>query len=855
MPSDGEVNASYYVQLEFTNPMDPDSLEGKLSITGFTAEAVAESAYAYEFGISLGITLKPSTTYTVTLAPGALDRYGQVMGGHSYTFRTAPLPSSVSLALPGYSAAATFAESGDQTLFFHAVNLDEATFTLYSLTSDEGRDRMFAPYSHREAPDSPPIRTWTVPVAGGLDEVQILSTSLAGEGGPLRPGYYLVQTSGDFASWMAFAVVDTELILKRSLGELLVWALDHDTGAPASGVELFITGEGFTPVRVRTDADGLAAVPVPSPLREDPAKGGGALLVTLDDGGRFGVATSNWTQGAETYQLDLPLEYYDRQWVGQLYADRPIYRPGETVDFKGVVREDDDARYTIPPASPPLAVVIVNPRGQEVKREDISLNEYGTFAGTFVLPGDAPVGDYSISIQPVGSPDYTRDFVAVAGNSFLVAEFRKPEFQVELTTSDNTYLDGETIDVTTTASYYFGGPVPGAEVTWSAMASPTALHAEGFERFSFADYDYWRQPVSENPIRATGSSSTGSDGVARLTVPAALQARESSMAFTLSATVTDANAQAVASSTVVTVHPAAVAVGVHPEEYLGASGEALAVGLVTLDTTGKPVSGQEVTVRLYERKWVTTKEQTPDGARRYRSEPEDTLVQTVEESTAGDGTATVSYTPSKSGTLRIVAEVVDDAGRTWRSAAYVWVYGGGRASWEVRNDDTLTLVADRDSYEVGETAEILVPAPFTGAIGLVTVERGGILSREVRDFPSDSGRISIPITAELSPQRIRLSGALPAAGRRRPAPALQGRIRRIARLDRNPRTRGHRPAGTGNRPPPARPSTTTSRSRTRKAAPCRPRSRYPWSIRPCWRLKPNAARMASAPSGSNAASA
>ena len=72
--------------------------------------------------------------------------------------------------------------------------------------------------------------------------------------------------------------------------------------------------------------------------------------------------------------------------------------------------------------------------------------------------------------------------------------------------------------------------------------------------------------------------------------------------------------------------------------------------------------------------------------------------------------------------------------------------GGGSASWRITNDDTLQLIADKDSYEVGDIAEILVPAPFSNAVGLVTVERGKIISQSTQTFPTNNERISIPIT-------------------------------------------------------------------------------------------------------------
>ena len=52
-----------------------------------------------------------------------------------------------------------------------------------------------------------------------------------------------------------------------------------------------------------------------------------------------------------------------------------------------------------------------------------------------------------------------------------MAEYKKPEFQVAVTTDRDAYLGGETIDVTAEATYYFGGPVADADVHWSVLSS------------------------------------------------------------------------------------------------------------------------------------------------------------------------------------------------------------------------------------------------------------------------------------------------------------------------------------------------------------------------------------------------
>ncbi|MBA4180048.1 MAG: hypothetical protein C0506_05610 [Anaerolinea sp.] len=743
-PPNGATGAPRYgVNINFSSPMDPATLEDKISISGIPSSELVGRIYADERMVSASAPLKPSAFYTVTLAPGAKDRYGQVMGGYTFSFTTGALPSQVTLALPGYSSSATYSSSVEPVIYFHSTNLANVRFSLYPLTEEEGQRRLHEPYYDRKfVPSQPLMRQWDEPVNAPKDEVYLGSTSISG-GGLLPEGYYFLRTTGEWASEVFFAVVDTVIVTKLSNDELLAWVLDHDTGQPLPGVAVKASGPGLGSPQATTDANGLASFKVPAQTLGSNI-GDRSYYLVVDGGGRRGFASTRWQQGSQPYQLNLPTEYFAREWVGQVYTDRPIYRPGEKVEYKGVVRADDDAQYSVPTANPPLQFVIMNSRGQEVRREDITTNAFGTFAGTFELPGDATVGDYSISLRLKAAPN--EYFGTVTGNSFLVAEFRKPEFQVEVKAGRPSYVNGESIDVRTTATFFFGGAVEGAPVEWSALGNPFSMRVKGYEQYSFSDYDYWKEAVYKQPVRSTGTARTGADGVAAYSVAAVLAEGEGAQQFTLSATVTDQNAQAVASSTTVTVHPAEYYAGIRPTQYVALVGTESGVNLVTADTDGKILPNRAVAVKVYQREWITTKTQTPEGARRYKSEPRDTLLTTLNATTDAKGEATVKLTPSKPGTLRLVAEVTDSKGRVAKSATYLWVSGKEYASWRITNDDTVALVADKDKYEVGETAEVLVPAPFTGAVGLVTVERGKVITRSVQTFPTNSERLQIPIT-------------------------------------------------------------------------------------------------------------
>ncbi|MQA00085.1 MAG: hypothetical protein GEU80_12290 [Dehalococcoidia bacterium] len=739
-PRDGDQRAGRYgVQIAFNNPIDVESLEDRLTISGIAPEEMRFESYD-DLEVYVQVGFEPSTTYTVTIADGVTDRDGLPLGPQVFTFTTGELEPSISFAVP--SQVSTYSASAEQVLYFHATNLDAASFALYRLTDAEAgrilRDGYITPSPSTRPwrPSSDPIREWTLPIDAEPNTVALASTVFAEGGGSLPKGdYYVLSDSGAWGSQLAFSVVDTAVVTKLSQDELLVWALDYDTGEPLASVNIRAEGFGLSTANATTDAEGLASFGVPSPINFQGQER--EYLVRVDDGDRRGLGSTRWVQGAEPWQLGLPIEY-PREFVGHLYTDRP----GETVEFKGVIREDDDATYHLPEPGERFDLVIRDPQYEELSQQQVTPNDYGTVAVSFALPEGASTGGYVVEL---GRPGLGGNYDYIAGTRFTVAEFRVPEFEVTAAADRAHYLDGETIKGSAIAEFYFGGPVAGAEVEWSVLASPASIAVPGFEHYSFADYDFYQQAELSEPLRAEGTTETGEDGVARFDVAAALKADEGTQRFELSTTVMDENAQAVASSTAVTVHPADYYAGIAPAEYLARTGAAATLNLVTVDTEGNLLPGREVVVRVYEREWITTKEETSGGARRYRSEPRDTLVDTLSATTGDDAEASVEYTPTGPGTLRLVAEATDADGRVARSATYLWVAGEGFASWRVRNDDVIELVADRDQYQVGDTAEVLVPTSFEGATGLVTIERGKVLSRTTLVFETTSETLRIPI--------------------------------------------------------------------------------------------------------------
>lgn len=764
-PADGEreVDANRGFRLYFASPMEVATLEANLAILPAPTE-VYTYWNDYDFSYYVGWNLQPSTEYQVTLQPGMTDPYGNLAFTEPRTisFATAPRPAEVYFtAGPEVGVYSAYLPT---ELYLTTVNLDFVDYALYPLTLDEfalltGPDRyqFFEGYTP-SAPDPVPGAAGRLTIANELNANILTRLPLQPDNGTLPPGLYFlrVEAPGQRPIWQIVAVSRHNLTLKTGLDQALVWATDLNTGQPTADLPVTLYDGRLNQIaQGRTDAQGVLRTALPA--RESVWDNVYALGPA---GELFSVSLSDWSSGLDPWEFNIPTRYYAQAFTGHLYTDRPIYRPGQVVFFKGILRREQDARFSLPEART-VFVNIFNDQGEPVYEATLPVSAFGTFAGEFKLAEGASLGYYTISaLDQAGENPLQYGSV-----SFSVAEYRAPEFQVAVSTPENAVVQGSTIPVTMDAAFFFGGPVSNARVQWAVLAAdyvfqydPTGGAPPGY--YDFSDFD-WTAGGSGPLFGAFGrlilekEGVTDAQGQATLNVPADLSDTGASQVYTIEATVTDLNGQPVSGRAEVVVHQGQFYVGARPDEYVGTAGQPLGVSLVAVTWDSAPRPNQALKVEFYDHQWNCALETDPEtGNVAWTCNPQDTLVATAEAVTGANGAATASFVPPAGGTYKIAVSGVDAGGRTIRTATYAWVTAadGGYVTWRQSNDDRLALVADKRAYKPGETAEILIPSPFQGeATALITLERGGILKHEVLTLTSNSTVYRLPITADYAP--------------------------------------------------------------------------------------------------------
>jgi len=766
-PADGDQQADPRggLQIEFSSPMDPKSLEDNFTIS---PPVSATDVYSYwwdsDTQLEISFPVEPNTDYAVTISGDVRGRYGHELGAdRTVRWRTRALDPLVYLHSPG--RIVTYNGYTETLAYVTVRNVGQVSFALYRMPSEDflranGNDEGTWDYWNTYSGDGENlVRRWTLDVNPPLNQSRIYRTRLSGSAdGLLSPGLYYLEVQAvpgaiypeaqhyvPGASKEMLVVSRHNLSLKTSATEELAWATDLRSGDVLPGLPVTVMDEyGNVMAEGTTDEDGVFADGAHEPLDQWTAVF--AFVGDPDDPDQdFAAAINGWNDGITPWQFDLPVESYDNPYAAYVFTDRPIYRPGQTVYFKGILRRDDDAHYSLPPADAEVYVAIWDPQGTQVFEEKLPVSDVGTLDDKFDLGEEAALGTYGVQMTYA-----EREF----GTSFQVAEYRKPEFQVEVETDRPEYVQGDEINVTAQATYFFGGPVAGAQVRYAVLSADHFFNYQGKGWWDFSDYDYSRSRGGGyyGERIADGEGTTDAEGRFTFSLEADIAEQIASQRFTLEVTVTDVNNQEVSNRTEAVVHKGLYYIGLQPERYVGQAGREARVNVLTVDWTSEPSPGQEVTVVFAEHKWYSVQKQAEDGRYYWEGVVEDVPVLTTTVETDADGGARAGFTPEQGGVYKAIASGRDDKGNEVRSSTYMWISGREYVNWRRENNDRIELVADKRQYKVGDTATILVPHPYQGPVeALVTVERGHIYDYWVQTLETNSEQIEIPITEELIP--------------------------------------------------------------------------------------------------------
>jgi uncharacterized protein YfaS (alpha-2-macroglobulin family) len=766
-----------YVSMTFKTRMNEETLRDQVTIQPAPDDLRFETYWGSPGTVLRMIFVgQERTTYTITLAAGAEDIYGNAISEpYSFSFTTGTPPSRVYPITNG-SFMITGAHREDTRMAMMVTGEAVVDFELYAVTpADLARERFdsFMGYgmSYRRPDEMSEVDDPTRPYGFVFDDAQRAWTQrfyaeggtnvprevlLASEsGGQLAPGlYWLRMDSNNLYGYtyrngtaaFVLAVTSVNLTLKRVPDGALIFATDLVTGAPVGDLPVSVYHRGDEIASGRTDADGIVRLDVDVPLDDE--------FVMIE--ARADDAYGAWYSRSDA---ELPTTR------GYLYTDRPIYRPGEPVHFRGVLRDRNDMNFTVPIDVESVRVTVAR-YGFIIHEVDLPVTRLGTFSESFTIPTDAPLGDYEISVD-WGNNAFTRyrcysygeffDEECYASNysalTFNVAEFRVPEFRASVTAERPEVLQGERASFLLNAAYYSGGALSGADVFWYYRGQPTFFRyrGEGVYRFSdeTLDSNEFNFPSPEENIVI----STDDDGNSLFTLPDLEAPLRTPVIVGVEGTISREGGAPISAGATVLIHSADVYVGVRTAARIVRQGESATVEVITVTPESESVPERAVQVEVAEVRW----ERIPIEGRfgRYNWEIREYPVTAGVITTDANGQGTFTFEPPNAGSFRVRAITMDNEGRESSATTRFFVPAQRRGAQRVyfgQPSDTVSIIMDKDSYRPGDVAQILIPNAYEGDVTLlITFERANVMYHEVIQTRDESVLYELPITDELAP--------------------------------------------------------------------------------------------------------
>ncbi|RYY65194.1 MAG: alpha-2-macroglobulin family protein, partial [Chitinophagaceae bacterium] len=411
-----------------------------------------------------------------------------------------------------------------------------------------------------------------------------------------------------------------------------------------------------------------------------------------------------------------------------IWAERDIYRPGETVHFAMLLRD----RAWKSPGELPLKYKFLFPNGKEFRNGLKSLNEGGMAEGAIELPTSAITGSYTLEL-------YSSNDVLLATQTFNVEEFVPDRIKVSAKLDKSGYRPGEVAALAINAVNFFGPPAANRNYELEVQVRGATFRPKGFGEYDFSLSEAGNihdKEVKEGRTDASGNASES------FTIPA-LYNEHGLLQASFFATVFDETGRPVARKAVADIFTQPVFFGLQDDGYSYYTlNQPATFNLAAVSQDGGAVAASAL-VRVIKHEYKTVLTKSGDYFR-YESQEQDKILHDAPLTLRGKGVFT--FVPRTPGSYEL---------RVYRPGADAYVskkfysygaWGGDNSSFEVNNEGQVTIELDKDSYKTGQRARVLFKAPFSGRM-LVTVERDGVLSYRYLDVTQRSASMDLKLEA------------------------------------------------------------------------------------------------------------
>ncbi len=754
-------------ELKFNNKLELNSVLENITITPPPKEGVnAVQAYDGESSVTINPWgLEPNTKYIITIGKDVKDIFGQTLGQTvTQEYNTGDIAASI-WAPDGLNI---FPAQQNLELNISTVNLPESQYkATYQVVQPTDLVYVSSAYPTGNATDLLPNQaTWqTFPIFGEKNQPQTITvplreklgknTGLLAYGVSAKTNRYVMDGKKEWREPTFYGMVQLTNLGVFSqwfpeMGLIHVNHLSDGAAVPGATVQVYQsqtdskTRGNPTPCATgTTDNSGtlvLTSAQVKSCSKEadEPPE----VLVIVREGDDWAFdRTWSWS-GAYGYGIygdwhsDKPVSR------GTIFSDRRLYQPGEKVAVTGVAYYLTNGQLTAD-KNDVYSLVLRDPDGKEKELGTPKTNEFGTFSWEFTLDENQPLGYYSLQGKGKNEGEIYGEF--------RVAEFKPPNFKVDLNLSQAIAKPNETVAANIQSNYLFGSPVSNGQVQYYVTRSPARnFTPKGWEKYSFGRQWFWpeEQPSISSDVREENAvlDRRGS-GNFQVQVDRDLPYP---MTYRVDAEVTDLANLSVSSSQTFTALPSDKLIGLK-SQWVADAGKPFSVELIVTNPQGEAIAGESIRLELQKMTYSRVN-RVVAGSRNRRYQVEYTTVDRQDIKSAQEA-KTVNLTAPESGSYRIRAFLGNNTDEITATDLQIWATGGGSVFWASRSeeDNFLEVKLDKETYQPGETATALIQSPYPEAELYFAVVRDRPLYQTLTKVTGGAPQIQFTVTPEMLP--------------------------------------------------------------------------------------------------------
>lgn len=546
-----------------------------------------------------------------------------------------------------------------------------------------------------------------------------------------KAGSYLVEAiTGNIRGLVLYVVSDISLMTRTGSNKILAYVVNGKTSVPVKDAQVYVNLNLSGPQywnEIKTKENGIAAFPLPETQSINHS-------VAARHGDHYALSQSYYY-----------FYYYYSQVnnTNYTYSDRPVYRPGQKVYLKGVLRKMSAGLF-IPVTSANTMMTITDPFGQKVLEKQLEVSENGTYHIDFVLKADCKLGRYDIQVSVDGQAIYY--YQNLGYRPYIqVEEYKRPEYEVKVSTVQQSFVLGDKITAKVYSKYYHGQPVKNAEAVvsvvkrWAPGNIPYTLYRKYYERFRYHFYSMLRG--QRNIIAKT--EKTDESGNIYLDFPTELETNipqevQQYIIYTYSviAQVTDASRRQINGTYQFHIGLTDFRISAEAQRSVYTKGDKINVAFKTVSTAGIPLS-RPLNIEI--------------SSIAFRNdEMVKTVIRKMKIKTNEDGEYVFRDTIQTEGFIQVEATGYDKKQNVVKGTATFWSVSENFQGSYYRYRG-IEMVTDKKVYKPGDKMKVLVNTEHKGSHFLLTVEGKTLYDYKVVQVQGNAKLVEFDVQTSWSP--------------------------------------------------------------------------------------------------------